>query len=36
MNSASVLAGAQLGSDCYAIVLPGEGCPVGSVDPSLL
>ncbi|KAB0395808.1 hypothetical protein E2I00_013957 [Balaenoptera physalus] len=29
MNSVSVLAQAQLGSDYRAIVLPGEGCPVG-------
>ena len=36
MNSVSVLAGAQLGSDYSAIVLTGEGCPVGSaVDPGL-
>ena len=36
MNWASVLAWAQLGSDYCAIVLPGEGCPVGrAVGPSL-
>ena len=36
MNSVSVLAQAQLGSDYRAIVLPGEGCPVGSaVNPGL-
>lgn len=36
MNSVSVLARAQLGSDYYAIVLTGEGCPLGSaVEPGL-
>lgn len=36
MNSVSVLAWAQLGSDYYAIVLAGEGCRFGgTVDPGL-